>query len=301
MLPDLKLRWAIESKIKQLGYRSGMKLIFLVIASEDSIHEQDLLTQKETWVASLPKDVSAVWLRGHNSRKFNFDGETLYVPCPELYGNILEKTILGVKYITDNVDFDILVRTNVSTYFNTKKTLSELAKKRFSEDFFGGYIDKSKGGYFGRKDSQDYISGTGIFLSRAAAKKLSSLDFKDYQGIPDDVAISHFLDLSGMKKIRMSRNNLGSTHIFIPSYYIRAKSSAVSSLASDRMRLIDSFFNQRSLNGKLKSYRRIVSFEIEAFRTHPEGKWRYVQRNRVVFQNLVLTKGIQLWQLITLR
>jgi len=278
-----------------------MKLIFLVIASEDSIHQQDLLTQQRTWASSLPKDVDVVWLRGHGGSDFKFDGETLYVPCPELYGNILEKTILGVRYVVEKLDFNVLVRTNVSTYFNIEKTLSELGKKRFSDDFFGGYIDKSKGGYFGRQESQDYISGTGIFLSRVAARKLYSLDFLAYKGVPDDVAISHFLDMSGVRKVRMSRNNLGSTHIFIPSYYIRAKSSAVSSLASNRMLLIDDYFNQSSFYSKLKSYRRIMSFEIHAFRTHPERKWRYVQRNRIVFQNLLLTKGIQLWQLITLR
>ena len=99
----------------------------------------------------------------------------------------------------------------------------------------------------------------------------------------------------------MSRNNLGSTHIFVPSYYIRTKSSAVSSLARDRMHLIHSFFSQSPLHAKLKSYGRILSFEIQAFQTHPERKWLYVQRNRIVFQNFILTKGTQLWQLITLR
>ena len=278
-----------------------MKIIFLVIASEDSVHEQDLVTQQHTWAASPPQGVNVVWLRGHDGQSFDFDGKTLYVPCLELYGNILEKTILGVEYLIENVDFDILVRTNVSTYFNVEKTLLELKKKCFKGDFFGGYIDKSNGGYFIRKGSQNYMSGTGIFLSRAAARRLSSLDSLVYKGIPDDVAISHFLEISGMRKVRMSRNNLGSTHIFIPSYFIRAKSSAVSSLASDRMHLIDEFFKQRSFFTKIKSYIRIFSFEIQAFRSHPEPKWRYVQRNRIVFQNFVLTKGIRLWQLITLR
>ena len=278
-----------------------MNLVFLVIASRDSVHEQDLLTQKQTWAAFLPEGVNVVWLRGHEEDKFVFDGKTLYVPCHELYGNILEKTILGIKYIVENLDFDVLVRTNVSTYFNIDKTLFELGKRYYKDEFFGGYIDKSKGGYFGKKERQDYISGTGIFLSRAAAKKLSTLDFMDYMHIPDDVAISHFLDLSGLRKVRMSRNNLGSTHIFFPSYYIRAKSSAVSSLASDRMQLIENYFKQDTLSAKLRSYMQIIGFEIRAFQSHPERKLRYVQRNRIVLQNLFLTKGIRLWQLLTLR
>lgn len=278
-----------------------MKLIFLVIASEDSVHEQDLFTQQKTWASSPAEGVSVIWLRGHEGEGFKFDGKTLYAPCLELYGNILEKSILGIRYLVENTDFDVLVRTNVSTYFNIEKTLLELKKKRFTGDFFGGYMDKSKGGYFGREKSQNYISGAGVFLSRVAARKLSSLDLAAYKGIPDDIAISHFLESSGLKKVRMSRNNLGSTHIFIPSYYIRAKSSAISTLASDRMLLIDNFFKQVSNYQRLICYSRIAFFEIGAFTKHPEQKWRYVQRNRIVFQNMILTKGTQLWQLFTLR
>lgn len=278
-----------------------MKLIFLVIASEDSIHQQDLLTQQDTWARALPGGVSVVWLRGHEEAAFRLDGNTLYVPCLELYGNILEKTILGVKYLVDNQNFDVIVRTNVSTYFNVEMTLSELKKIRYKGDFFGGYIDKSKGGYFGRRESQDYISGTGIFLSRAAARKIASLDFTEYTGIPDDVAISHFLEESGLRKVRMSRNNLGSTHIFFPSYYIRAKSSAVSTLASDRMHMIHAYFTAGTTYKKIRAYKKIMIFELVAFLNHPEKKWRYVQRNRVVVQNLALTKGIQLWQLFIQR
>lgn len=278
-----------------------MRLIFLVIASEDSIHQQDLLTQQETWAHALPDGVSVFWLRGHEEDTFRLEGNTLYVPCLELYGNILEKTILGMKYLVDNLNFDVIVRTNVSTYFNVEMTLSELRKTRYRGDFFGGYIDKSKGGYFGRSESQDYISGTGIFLSRGAARKLASLDFKEYTGIPDDVAISHYLEESGLRKVRMSRNNLGSTHIFIPSYYIRAKSSAVSSLASNRMRMIHIYFTAGSIFRKIRTYKEIMIFELVAFLNHPEHKWRYLQRNRVVAQNLVLTKGIHLWQLFIQR
>lgn len=267
-----------------------MKLVFLVIASEDPINEQDLTTQKKTWATSNSGEIKVIWLRGYNGSDFIFDGETLFAPCLELYENILEKTILGVKYLLDHVEFDVLVRTNVSTYFNLGLTQAKLKNNSFRRDFYGGYIDKSKGGYFGRKKSQDYISGTGIFLSKNAAQELSKLDFKMYRGIPDDVAISHFLELSGIQRIRMPRNNLSSTHIFFPSYYIRAKSSSDSTLATRRMILIHDFFSRDKFIHRLRSYFQIMSLEIAAFKEHPESKWKYVQRNRVVFQNLFLSR-----------
>jgi hypothetical protein len=278
-----------------------MKLIFLVIASEDPVHQNDLLTQQNTWARNLPEDSQVIWLRGHQKNTFEIDGTTLMVPCLELYGNILEKTILGVRYINDNMKFDVLIRTNVSTYFNVERTLLELSRKSYSGNFFGGYIDKTKGVYFGDIGKRDYISGTGIFLSRNASEKLATLDFTKFRGTPDDVAISHFLESSGIPKVRMKRNNLGSTHIFIPTYYIRAKSSAVSTLASTRMKLIDKYFGATNPMGRLAAYIQLLAVELDAFLNHPEPKIRYLQRNRVVFQNFLVLKGGRLWRQIIQR
>jgi hypothetical protein len=278
-----------------------MKVIFLVIASEDPVHERDLATQRETWAKNLPEGFRVVWLRGSNEQQVELRDDTLFVPCPELYGNILEKTILGVNLLIEKFDFDILIRTNVSTYFNPERLRAELTKDRYSKRFFGGYIDRTKGGYFGESVSLEYISGTGIFLSRIAAERLSALDYRTYRNIPDDVAISHFLEGMDVRKTRMARNNLGSTHIFVPSYYIRAKSSAASELASVRMRLIDSYFDQRTYFGRFGAYLAIVKLEFHAFWSHPEPKIRYFQRNRNVIQNFALAKGAQLWQLLTRR
>jgi hypothetical protein len=278
-----------------------MKVIFLVIASEDPVHQSDLFTQRDTWVRTIPPECKVIWLRGHEKNSFDFDDSTLTVPCLELYGNILEKTILGVRYILETFEFDVLVRTNVSTYFNVEKTLAELRKRSYLHPFFGGYIDKTKGEYFGKLGKNDYISGTGIFLSRGAAEKLADLNFTQFRGVPDDVAISHYLELSGIQKVRMKRNNLGSTHIFIPTYYIRAKSSAVSTLASTRMRLIDQYFNQTSIRGRIDSYLQLVKLEVQAFLDHPEPKFRYLQRNRLVFRNFLVIIGERVWRLLIRR
>ncbi len=278
-----------------------MKLIFLVIASDDPVHQSDLLTQQNTWARNLPEYSQVIWLRGHQKNTFEFDGATLKVPCMELYGNILEKTILGVRYINDNMKFDVLIRTNVSTYFNVERTLLELSKKSYSGNFFGGYIDKTKGVYFGNIGKRDYISGTGIFLSRNASEKLATLDFTKFKEAPDDVAISHFLESSGIPKVRMKRNNLSSTHIFIPTYHIRAKSSAVSTLASTRMGLIDKYFGATNVKGRLAVYIQLLAVELDAFLNHPEPKIRYLQRNRVVFYNFLVLKGGRIWRQIIQR
>ena len=275
-----------------------MRVIFLVIASEDPVHQADLEVQRRTWASSILSDSRVIWLRGSESNVATMEGDTLYVPCEELYENILEKTIRGIKYVLENFDFDVLVRTNVSTYFDSKRLTLELEKKIYSKTFVGGYVDKSNGGYFDSKRAFEYISGTGIFLSKIAAKSLSKLNPEEFKALPDDVAISHYLSSKGIRLVRMHRNNLASTHFFIPSFFTRAKSSTDSSLAGKRMVLLHEYFTSDKVLGRLSTTIKILKLEISAFLNHPETKIRYLRRNRVVLVSFFKTKGWRLWQMI---
>ncbi len=276
-----------------------MRVIFLVIASEDPVHQHDLEIQRRTWASSVSSGSQVIWLRGFNGSIAKMDGDTLFVPCKELYGNILEKTILGIRYVLENFDFDVLVRTNVSTYFDCNRLTRELEKDIYSKPFVGGYVDKTNGKYFGNKRAFEYISGTGIFLSKSAAFTLSKLNSDDFRASPDDVAISHYLSNEEVRLIRMNRNNLASTHIFFPSFYTRAKSSADSSLAGRRMILLHEYFTSKGLLRRLRTTLKIFNLEISAFLAHPEPKIRYFQRNRVVVISYMKTKGWRLWQIIS--
>lgn len=275
-----------------------MRVIFLVIASENPVHQQDLEIQRRTWASSVDSGSKVIWLRGSESIVATMEDDTLFVPCKELYENILEKTILGIRYVIENYDFDVLVRTNVSTYFDSTRLTHELEKKIYSKPFVGGYLDKTNGNYFGNRRAFEYISGTGIFLSRSVAFTLSQLNSDEFRNSPDDVAISHYLSTKGVRLVRMNRNNLASTHIFFPSFFTRAKSSADSSLAGRRMVLIHEYFTSSELLNRIKITYKIFKLEISAFLTHPEPKIRYFQRNRVVVLSFIKTKGWRLWRII---
>lgn len=278
-----------------------MNTIYLVIASNDPVHERDLDTQRNTWVCRLPVDHRAIWLRGHGEKTYTLVGDTLFVPCEELYANILEKTVLGVKYIVDNLNFELLIRTNVSTFFEPKRLEIEFANGRYAENFVGGYFDKTNGGYFGSRKPIDYISGTGIFMSFEAARALSYMNFAEYRGTPDDVAISHYFARSGFALTRMLRNNLASTYIFLPSYYTRTKSSAISSVASDRMQRLNRFFAASRHSIRIQAWCSIYRNEYHLFRIDSEGFVKYLQRNRIVLQSYLATRGWRIWSKIMQR
>jgi hypothetical protein len=248
------------------------------------------MSQIQTWAYSDSENVSILWLRGWDENHFKLDGRDLYVPCKEEYAKILEKTILGTKFILSEFDFDILIRSNVSTYFDLKSLERELSRRQYRTDFYGGYVDKTKGSYFGGSTSQEYLSGTGIFMSRRYSEILSLLNWRDFENIPDDVAISEFFRQKGLRRFRMKRNNLSSTHIFLPNFYTRTKSSTDSSLAGKRMHLLRQYFETQGIRKRIRIYFLIQILELKAFFNHPEPIRMYILRNRVVAANYVKIK-----------
>jgi len=267
-----------------------MKIVILIIASNDLEHENDSRCQAETWITTCEANTSIIFLRGWDKDFYYKDKNTLFVPCREEYSQILNKTILGIKYIIENIDFDILIRSNVSTYFEPQLLVKELSHPAYKGSFFGGYFDKSSQKVFGNTRSFEYISGTGIFLSKYAATELCKIKKDDYKNIHDDLAIFHFLDSKKIRRVRMARNNLHSTHIFIPTYCIRTKNSTDPESASKRMKLIHNFFQSRTIKSKIQAYLQIEANELYEFLRLPEPKYLYVFKCKVAFISFLKMK-----------
>ena len=115
-------------------------------------------------------------------------------------------------------------------------------------------------------------------------------------GVADDIAISNYLSNLGKKSIRIARNNLQSTHIFIPTFYIRTKNSFDSNSASKRMILIHEYFQNVNKIFRALSYFKILKNESKEFLNQPEGIRQYIAKNRVVFLSFVRLKLTFIWQ-----
>jgi hypothetical protein len=200
------------------------------------------LTQQCTWAKDPHPDVQIIWVRGSGKKSYEMKVDTLYVPCVESYGNILKKTILAAKYIGENFPADLYIRSNVSTYLDLDSLQRNFKKRKFHNFTWGGYVDTCSNFYFPGEKTISYVTGTGIFLSPKLLHEMSLMNFVEYSKVPDDVAISHYLMSKDLSPVRLKRNNLGSTHVFLPTYQIRAKTSFRSEFASLRMLRIDKFY-----------------------------------------------------------
>jgi hypothetical protein len=267
----------------------NLKVVFFLLASDDPINEADRISQTNTWAKDVKNDVKVFWIRGSNGCDYQLIEDTLFVPCPEGYGNILQKTILASQWLLENVTAELFVRSNTSTYFDLRKIDSVANLFSGSNAKWGGYVDTCEDAYFSKGLKFRFVTGTGIYLNSKSLKKVSEMDFTEYTGVPDDIAISHHFETLKIPPISHSRNNFGSTHVFIPCFQIRAKSSDNYKLASKRMGWIQKYYDANILKKPI-IYTAIALLELSHVRFRKENVVPYFLRNFQVIKNNVRRK-----------
>lgn len=153
------------------------KIIFIVIASDTDYYNKNKKILNKFMNSN--KDVKTFYIYC-NKKKLNND-ENLYFNCNEsLRPGILQKTIQAFQYINKHYNYDYIVRTNLSTFWNINHLLQQI-KKLPKEKCLAGQKCRS------------FISGTGIILSHDLVNILINDKNKLNYNNADDVEISHYL------------------------------------------------------------------------------------------------------------
>jgi len=174
----------------------------------------------------------------------------IWVNCEAEYKDILRKTVLTLKLIASKLDdFDFIIRTNVSSYFDHSKIEKVLQKYQCQEFFYGGYIEEYKANSGGRIP---FVSGAAVFLNSKTAKIISEMDPDKYIDYPDDVAFSNVMNKLKVTTTFLPRGNICSHSFFTIAPYYRLKSSVYSELAGVRMHAYHNFTNEKKFTKKIK-------------------------------------------------
>ena len=265
-----------------------MKILYLALAGGSPDHDSHQESQEETWARNQEPDVRVIWMHGdENLIEPRIDGNNLYLPVQERYENLLEKTILGVNWALENLEFDYLIRTNTSNYFYQPLARMHLGKFLKSENAAGGVIASWRGSIQGVKKNHRYISGAGIFLSRASTQILSSMNANEYSGVPDDVAIGYWLSLNHTKFRPIPRNNVTDFKPIWPSPQIRVKSWKYPEVTCERMFEVDRIYKSATVDEISSAVEEFVSHEKERCTSEKEKK-KYLY----TFYNVLLGKVI---------
>lgn len=169
--------------------KSNFRCIVLVIANHDELYEDF----KSTWVyhwnnnKQYLNDCECFYLYNdeNQTEKVIRSGNDLYFPFKETYPapGLLLKTMGALEYLNDNeITYDIILRTNLSSLINWK-SFSEFIDKNISNQYFyAGVLYKDK-----------HMSGCCMIMSKYIANiLLENKNLLNYDE-PDDVAINLWL------------------------------------------------------------------------------------------------------------
>ena len=146
------------------------KILIVVLACEDSSYHKIEQTIRQTWASQKHPNIQVIYYYG-NSTQYKLKGDKLYVPCQDVYHNISYKTYLMFKYVIKNFKFDILFRTNMSSYIDFKKLVKKASTLKSSNLYAGPHAHanyKDRYGYVNKK----IVSGSGVFLSKDVIPKI---------------------------------------------------------------------------------------------------------------------------------
>lgn len=177
-------------------------VIFLIIASDDISCYDTMKNTLNLYYKPYEKSHNFKYFFIYLDESLTDDilvkENNIYVKGTEsIIPGILKKTMIALNYINCTYDYDILVRTNLSSFYNLDNLYNLLDSNIFD-------VQTEAIGY---RPFNTFLSGTSIILSKTIALRLYN-EFNNYKDtIPDDVIISTLL-----QKLGINFKSLPNTH-----------------------------------------------------------------------------------------
>jgi hypothetical protein len=241
-----------------------MKILFLNLHARVEPFITHKKAQEKTWAKNIASEV--FWVVGNPEILTNaqVNGNELEIAVDEEFGNILLKSVEAIKWALLNRDFDFVVRGNTSNYYDVEVMADFLSRINPEEDFAGSEIGYTNYNKDTKLNPGKYLSGTGIVLSRKTAQIFQDMKVKDYEGWPDDAAMSHFVSQNNVPFSRIPRGDITDFKPIEFTSQYRVKSWSSIDYASRRMHDLDGILKSNLIT----SIMRFIVFSSREY-------WRY--------------------------
>jgi hypothetical protein len=167
-----------------------VKTLVLVLATRQEPFPELIATIKRTWASKHVGDVDVLFYYG--GEHLSLDRDDLTLPVPDDLPNVGRKTLACFEYVVSQLDFDLLFRTNCSTYVDLLNLRAYVAEHAKASGFYAG-----KGANL---DGIDFATGSGFFLSRDLVELLVDERASWDHGYLDDVAVAKVLRAHGVER-----------------------------------------------------------------------------------------------------
>lgn len=216
------------------------KILIMVLSYNESPYKELMLAQQDTFDSVEVEGVKTIYYHGGCSVPPNGEygsvgiikrppnsWEEISLQCDDQYYFMAQKMKLALDYVkASEWDYDIIFRTNSSSYVN-KKRLLEFAESLPKEKLYAGWtmVDSNHDGGLA-------VSGAGIWLSRDTAEMLRD-QIDPAVEMEEDVYIGRILRGNGIVAIDdRSRHDFTNKHIadsmsrlLATKYHIRCKTA----------------------------------------------------------------------------
>ena len=166
------------------------KLIILVLASYDyEVYKKLRKVQLEYY--NLNPDVRVFMVYGNLPPENPGENDLVFYDIEEnYYPGMITKTVRAMKYIEENYDYDFMLRTNISTFWDFN-TLLQRIETMPKENCFTGNLRTCT---YKKQKSPSYVAGVNLILSRDLVKKIAdNEDIVCSVDLPEDWVLSQYL------------------------------------------------------------------------------------------------------------
>jgi hypothetical protein len=219
-----------------------MKVLVLVISSDSPEYAILERTQRETW-ARESHLMTTIWSHLKPVSKTTLSNGRLEIPGTEKFDSILEKTIEAARWSLKNLDFDLFVRANLSSYLN----FSMLDEEEFSaNDLYAGFIGHWTDPLNPNEGKTPFVSGSAISLTRNILESVAQADYREWCGIPDDVAIAKIVARQGIFPSPQKRITIPDGQLIRPSFNSRLKINESTDVTAKLMKKLHEVYSAGS-------------------------------------------------------
>ena len=176
-----------------------MKILNLILACPSSPWKEVETTILNTYYKDRG-DIQTYFYYGDSKTDYHNDTH-IHLTTPEGLYNVALKTIKAFEYVFSNFDFDMIYRSNISSYIDYNLLKKELETKDTS-NIYGGVI--------GHINSIKFASGCGFVISKNLVHELIKNQHKlNYRHL-DDVAIGSYfnnkIEITPMNRFDIDEN-----------------------------------------------------------------------------------------------
>jgi hypothetical protein len=171
-------------------------MLVLVLGSRTRPYSTLTRVAEATWASVTVDGVSVLFYYG-GRRTRRVGSPALFLPVPDDFAHIGEKTIACFQHVLANDIFDLVFRTNCSSYVDLVNLSRYVADHAESKGFYAGVV--------GRHDAVTFASGSGYFLSRDLVETVVRERDAWNHALLDDVALGLVLAGIGLEPVAAPR------------------------------------------------------------------------------------------------